>query len=132
MITGKVAAIVNERELAINRGEAHGVKEGMRFAVRDNRSVQVTDPETGEALGTVQREKIRVRITEVQPGYSIGRTYEKVGGSRGLATAQYLDLFSDKPSRTRTLRTDDALFKPLQEVESLVKRGDEVVEVSED
>ena len=46
LIEGKVAAIVNERELAINRGADVGVKEGMIFKVVEP-ELDVTDPDTG-------------------------------------------------------------------------------------
>lgn len=74
-ITGKVAAILNERELIINRGAEAGVKEGMKFRIVEPQ-VTIKDPDTGEALGTLAHEKIRVGIVEVQPKFSKARTYE--------------------------------------------------------
>jgi hypothetical protein len=75
LIEGKVAEILNERELVINRGADAGVKEGMTFKVVESK-LDITDPDTGEVLGTISREKIRVRIAEVQSKFCIGRTYE--------------------------------------------------------
>ena len=74
-IEGKVAGILHERELVINRGAEAGVKERMRFKIVEPQ-VDIKDPDTGEALGTVTHEKIRVEIVEVQPKFSKGRTYE--------------------------------------------------------
>lgn len=75
LIEGKVATIVNERELVINRGADAGVKEGMIFKVVEAK-LDITDPDTGEVLGIISREKIRVKIAEVQSKFCIGRTYE--------------------------------------------------------
>jgi len=75
VIEGKVAAILNERELIMNRGAEAGVKEGMKFRIVEPQ-VAIKDPDTGEALGTVVHEKIRVEIVEVQPKFSKARTYE--------------------------------------------------------
>jgi hypothetical protein len=74
-IEGKVAAILNERDLVINKGSEAGVEAGMKFKVIEP-SLRITDPDTGESLGTLTREKIRVQIVEVSLKYSIGKTYE--------------------------------------------------------
>lgn len=132
MIEGQVAAIINERELAINRGEKHGVVEGMKFAVTDPKGVQITDPETGAELATIVIEKVRVQVTEVAPDYSIARTYQRTPGRDPLGALGFSDLLRVVPSRVRTLRTDEALSKPLAEAESFVKRGDRVRQVKDD
>lgn len=129
MIEGKVAAIVNSRELAINRGEAHGVYEGMRFEVLDTSRGVITDPDTDEELGTVEGVKVRVEVVEVYPAFSVAQTYETTGGGvtlSGLLAKGMYDL--PKPV---TLKTNEALFAPLNEGESYVKRGDVVREIKE-
>ena len=124
MIEGKVARVLNERELAINKGARDGVKVGMRFAVLDAKAEEaITDPDTGEPLGSVYRPKARVEIVEVQDRMSVGRTYQRIGG-RGLDLAS---LFSQyQPPRWKTLRTDDAEFPPIEDSESFIRRGDPV------
>ena len=74
-IEGKVAKILNPRELVINKGSADGVEDQMRFEVVDE-SQQVRDPDTNELLGEIRRVKIRVRAVEIHPKFSIARTYE--------------------------------------------------------
>ena len=75
LIEGKVATILNVRELTINRGSQDGVEVGMRFKIVDENAA-VIDPDTKEELGTISREKIRVKIVYVQPRFSIARTYD--------------------------------------------------------
>ena len=132
MIEGKVAAILNSRELAINRGAEHGVLEGMRFEVLDTSVGKITDPETGEPLGLIEAVKVRVEVTDVNDRFSVAQTYEMMGGS-GLLMSQSLSaLLKYEPAKVRTLKTQEALFAPLSEQESYVKRGDVVREILED
>ena len=82
-IKGKVTNILNKRELAMNVGRKDGVKEEMRFKIVYN--VPVKDPDTGEELGEINREKIRVEVFQVEEKFSLARTYEtyqvNVGGN---------------------------------------------------
>jgi len=84
-ITGAVARIINGREVAINRGEAAGVREGMIFEILDPLGLNVVDPETGEDLGSVPLVKARVRVTTVSEKLCVARTYrttrKNIGGS---------------------------------------------------
>ena len=137
-IEGKVAAIVNERDLVINRGSGAGVEEGMKFKVVEA-ELAIKDPDTGEALGTFDREKIRVRIVEVHPKYSIGKTYETYVVNVGGAFPDFADVFRrmatprQEVTKVRTLRADDTtILEPMNEASSIVKVGDMVVEVEEE
>ena len=78
VLEGKVASLVSARELAINIGSEQGVKSGMLFAVLAPTPLDVRDPQTGELLGHVDREKVRVRASEVNPKFTICRTFRKV------------------------------------------------------
>ena len=74
-IEGKIAKILNTRELVINRGTNHGVRPGMAFAVLEQQ-FGIVDPDTQEPLGNLDREKVRVRVSETHPKFSLARTYE--------------------------------------------------------
>ena len=74
-IRGKVAAILNERDLAINKGGNDHVSEGMLFQVTQP-DVPVRDPDSGAQLGVLVRDKIKVRVVEVHPQFSVAKTYE--------------------------------------------------------
>jgi hypothetical protein len=124
-IRGVVAALVNERELVINRGSAHGVARGMRFQVLTESDLEIYDPETGESLGNITRVKVRVEARIIQEKMSICRTYETLRSSvfpsiaRGLTETQY-----------RTIRVgDEGFLPPIAENESYVKVGDPVEEI---
>lgn len=73
-VQGKVAMILNDREVVINRGKNHGVKMCAKFKVVE--TVEVKDPDTEKTIGTIEREKIRFEVAHLEPAMSIARTYE--------------------------------------------------------
>lgn len=83
-ICGKVARILNSRELALTIGSQGGVKIGMYFDVLDPVGHDITDPDTGKILGSIERSKVRVKIAKVQDFLSVASTYKSsttnVGG----------------------------------------------------
>lgn len=133
-IRGKVARILNSREIAINVGRDHGVLPEMCFDVVDQKHQDIEDPDTGVVLGSIERRKVRVKITNVQERMSVASTYRKktinVGGrgvgAGGLAQA----LMPPKwVTRYETLKTEERTWEDLDEKESFVKIGDPVVQV---
>lgn len=140
-IEGKVAQVVSERELVINRGSEHGVIVGMRFEILEPDPAEIVDPDTGETLGVVQRTKVEVEAVEVQPKMTVCRTFRKVtvpGRPATGITSSYASLsqsiFGEPavPERTRyqTLRSDeDFVSAPLHPSGSFVAKGDRAVQV---
>ena len=135
-IRGKVARILNSRELALNIGSDHGVKVDMRFDVLDEASENIRDPDSGTVLGSVNRPKVRVKVVQVQEKISVASTYKSkrvnVGG-RGslLAMANYFA----PPNWIReyeTLRTEESTWENLDEKDSYVATGDPVVQALND
>lgn len=128
-IEGQVARVINAREVAINRGAEHGVEEGMRFAILNRHGADITDPETGDVLGSVEVDKAIVKIVRVSPRLSVGRTFRtyRVGGGLNVGVER---LFGAARTEVETLKSDEATYKEeLDEGESYVKRGDPVVQV---
>jgi hypothetical protein len=81
-IGGQVAEILDLYSLIINRGQEAGVKEGMIFAVIGFGG-DVIDPESGQSLGPKPIEKLRVKVREVYPKFSIAETYRIVSPRGG-------------------------------------------------
>ena len=137
-IRGKVAQVLNSREIAMNVGSADGVVTGMYFDIQEPESI--TDPDTEEVLGVIDRSKVRVRVTHVQERLSVASTYRKrrvnVGGVGGLTLS--LDSVSQLltppkwVTKYETLKTDEKTWEDLEEEESYVSTGDLVVQVIED
>ncbi len=145
-IRGKIARVLNAREIAINIGTTHGAEIGMYFDVMSPNDQDIPDPDTGEVLGSIDRPKIRVKITRVEDKLSVASTYKStrvnVGGLGSKATA-ILDatLAFDRLSKAfmppkwvtkyETLQKTEKTPEPFDEKDSKVKTGDPVVQVLE-
>ena len=140
LIKGKVAKILNSKELVINKGSKDGVKMGMKFDIMDPNGVDIIDPDTKINLGSVLRTKVRVEIINIQDQLSVARTYKKkqynVGGTGvGLIPLSSFASVLLPPkwvTEYETLKTTEATWEDLEESESYVKTGYPVVEVLED
>jgi hypothetical protein len=136
-VRGKVARILNSRELVINRGHEAGVREGMRFAVLDTTGEGIKDPDTGEQLGSVQRTKVQLEVTQVSDKMAVAKTYKyrsvNVGGTN-YQLGDIASLFAPARivQRPETLKVEDADWEPLSEGRSFVKIGDPVVQIKAD
>lgn len=69
-IEGKIAKIVDDQTVIINRGTASGVREGMKFAIFTGGDA-VADPDTGESLGEWEVVKGCVKVSHVQKKLSV-------------------------------------------------------------
>lgn len=136
-IRGKVVRILTSRQLALNLGSQHGVKMGMKFDVLDSRGDDITDPDTGELLGSLYRPKVRVQIIEVQERLSVAETFIKrevnIGGTGGFYLGGIADMLRPPKWVTKfeTLKTDERTWEDLDESQSYVKTGDHVIQVIE-
>jgi hypothetical protein len=61
-VEGKVAKILGNNEIVINRGRREGVRQGMLFEIFAPEGEEVWDPDTGETLGTVEDVKAKARL----------------------------------------------------------------------
>lgn len=100
-IEGHVASILTKSELVINRGARDGVEIGMRFKITDTKGIEVTDPTSGESLGSVQIAKTMVKIVLVEDQLSVGRTFREYK-TGGLLLAG----FGAPETRTETLASE--------------------------
>jgi hypothetical protein len=128
LIEGRVAQILNSRELVLNRGDEDGVMAGMVFEILAPQGEDIRDPVTDEVLGSVERPKVVVRIVQVEPKLAVARTFRSrrrnVGGTD--ATKSWMRLFEPPKYVTEydTLKTSERTWEDLSEEESFVKRGD--------
>ncbi|MHA3021304.1 hypothetical protein ACXPWS_13730 [Mycobacterium sp. BMJ-28] len=89
-LRGRVALVEDDYTLVINRGAQAGVTPGMVFAVHAESGQVITDPESGRELGRLAREKLRVRVFDVQPLFARAHTFARTDDFYGLfqATAE--------------------------------------------
>jgi len=139
-IKGKVAKILNSRELVINIGSDKGVTDGMIFNVLDPSGENIKDPDTGMALGSLRRTKLQVKVSDVHNNmavaitfkrttHHIGRTAIPTLGSEFSAIAKWLDV-QRTVVKQETLKKPDEVYDPLEEKDSYVKVGD-IVELAQ-
>lgn len=129
LIEGKVATILNTRELTINRGSLDGVEAGMRFKIVDENAA-VIDPDTKEELGTIAREKIRVRVIDAQPRFSIAHTYETYKVEEPIRNQSMFAPPTRTITKVRTLASESlAHIDAYDESKGFVGVGDRVVQV---
>ena len=72
---GRVAQIIDDHRIVVNKGREHGVRVGQRFlilAIGD----EIFDPETNESLGQVEIVKVRGEVTHIQDNMSTLQTTE--------------------------------------------------------
>ena len=136
LISGKVARVLNSREVALNVGANDRVEVGMLFKILSQTGSEITDPTTGETLGSIELEKTRVKVTRVYERISVAETYltrrVNVGG-RGFGLGLDANLFAPPKWETRyeTFEIDENTKLELDEAEAYVKRGDPVVQYIE-
>ena len=133
-IRGKIARVLSTRDVALNKGSVDGVQIGMVFKILSSKGAEITDPDTGEVIGSVDLEKTSVRVTSVQDRVSVASTFRthrvNVGGS-GMALTRIFEP-PKWETHVETLETHENAREELPEEESFVKTGDPVVQVIED
>ena len=133
LIRGKVARVLNSREIAINLGKSDGVVVGMYFNVMDRKSEDIRDPDTGDLLGSIERPKVGLKVTMVQEKLSIASTYKatrvNVGGALETSALSRMLMPPKWVTKYETLKTEEKTWEDLDEAKSYVKVGDPVVQV---
>jgi hypothetical protein len=108
----------------LNIGSEDGVEIGMRFVILNSKGIDVTDPDTGKVLGTVEVPKTIVKVVRVDnPHLSVARTFRTVRGTPGLFAMRGFAGTPDSPE-TLDIQSGSSLKAELSEEDSYIKRGD--------
>ena len=140
-IQGKVARVLNSREVALNVGSVQGVEVDMLFDILTPKGYEIKDPDTGEVLGSLERAKTRVRVVRVLDRIAVAATFRKtevnVGGD-GERIRRYLygENKAFEPPRWvtqyETLKTTESAWDELPDEDKHIATGDPVVQVFHD
>ena len=135
-IRGKVARVLNNREIAINRGSNDGVELGMKFNILAPETYEIRDPDTGELLGHIDRPKAPVKVTMVYDKIAVATTFRSrtvnVGGN-GIGMGVFVppkwrkryETFRENGAKAKTKSKGGAEFS------AQVSIGDPVVQIIE-
>jgi len=137
VIVGKVAALLDERGLVINRGSRDGVKKPMRFMIYAAHGKKIIDPDTKAELGELKLSKLAVQVVEVFPTYSIAETYKfrtvNEGGESNLFGGLTGYLSPPKyVKKYETFSIEEHTKKQIDEEKSIIKIGDIAEELLEE
>lgn len=133
-IRGKVAEILDNRELVLNIGNEDGVEVGMKFSISSGQGREITDPDTGVVIGSVDVPKTIVKVVQVNgPHLAVARTFRTIAGTPSLASLLSPRIYG-QPNRTETLKVEPgtSLKAAMSDEEAYVKRGDIAVSTEED
>ena len=128
-VRGKVAEIVSDREVILNRGSDHGIAEGTYLKILNPKVRGIKDPDTGEELGGFSVIKVVVVAIEVRDRLTLARTFRRktinLGGSMSglgaFATALAPPRYVEQIER---LRRSENAPQPLAPEDSIVDVGD--------
>ena len=99
----------------------------LRFAIFSDAGADITDPDTGEILDSVEIAKTLVKIISAGPKLSVGRTFRK------YETFGFARVLSQGSTRHETLNSDESkVQQELDPAKSKVKVGDEAIRYTGD
>ena len=70
-IRGRVAQILDSRQVVLNAGSSRDVAVDMIFKVMNPKGEEIRDPDTNQVLGSVESPKLLIRVIEVQDHLSV-------------------------------------------------------------
>lgn len=124
-IEGRVAKVLSRSEVVINRGSTHGVIQGMKFAILDEESLPIEDPDSGNVIGCMPIAKTVVKVVSVSDAWAKCKTF------RTKVSPSILGSFAPGAERRETFSTDDLSQTDLLPSNApSVSIGDSVVEYS--
>lgn len=130
VVTGKVAEVISDREVVLNKGYADGVREGMYFKILDPNAFNVVDPDTGEVLGGLKRVKVALVAKQVAERLTLATTFRTETVNVGGTFVTGLDVMAKAITPPRyvekveRLRYNQNAARPIDEKDSIVAKGD--------
>ncbi|MCH8063293.1 MAG: hypothetical protein IH861_12400 [Chloroflexi bacterium] len=127
LVEGKVAKILNDRELVINKGTKDSLQLGDKFKILE-KTDEIFDPDTKVSLGSIERVVVRVKVVHVEPLMSITQTYETYTRQSGQLFAGILPGVPREVVDVKTLRRPGSVVAE----DYMVKIGDIAAQINEE
>ncbi|MFJ4044142.1 hypothetical protein ACIPV2_00165 [Microbacterium sp. NPDC089987] len=126
LIHAKVARVLNNTDLALNKGQDDDVQVGMKFAVLSDAGEEIRDPDTGEVLDSIRIAKTVVKVIHVASRSSVARTFRAHTSPGIFGTFGHLN---QGTTRHETLASDESrVQQELDPKKAKVKVGDSAVQ----
>ncbi|MEO6761534.1 MAG: hypothetical protein ABI220_04140 [Candidatus Saccharimonadales bacterium] len=125
----KVAAIIDNRRLVLTGGSKAKVQIGDKFQIYAPDGKQIKDPDTGAVLGSLEIDKMSVKVIEVEEKFAVAETYKykevNVGGNYSPfgSISNYLTPPKIKKEYD-SFEIDNSTKKEIDEIKSIIKVGD--------
>lgn len=135
LVSGKVAQVVSDREVILNKGEDDGVTEGMYFHLLEEEPVDILDPDNPKVvLGRVRKVKLAVEAVEVAEKLTLARTFltrsVNVGGTGMDATMFFSSMRPPKYiEEVQSFKNDDDSSLSKASRKPVVSIGDEFIQI---
>lgn len=127
-VHGRVAKIISDREVILNKGYKQGLFEGAYVTVTDPSTQSIKDPITGEELGDFKRITAVLRVAECTENLALAKTFRtkrvRVGGGMGMGNIGEMLAAPKYETKVETLRFDPQEGLPISEEESAISTGD--------
>ncbi len=137
MIKAKVADLIDERTLILNKGKKQGVRVGMKFMIYAASDKKIIDPDTKKEIGTYKQSKLSVEVSSVEEHYAIAETYRYRTVNEGGTNSALGSVggFLSPPKYVRKYETfsiEEVTRKKIDEARSIIKIGDVAEQFEED
>lgn len=137
VIKGKIAELLDERRIVINRGSENGVLLGMYFQIFSPETTTIKDPDSGAQLGSAMIPIMQVQVVHVDAKFCVAATFRsKTVNAGGFDSfGDVLSKMTQPPKYIKvheTFELDSEQAKKLEEARSKVKLGYPVESISAD
>lgn len=125
-LEGKVALLLNEREIVINIGTEQGVLKDQIFGVYLPKPIEVRNPETGDLLGEIDDIILKVVARRVNPRFTICEAvgYKTIGSGYALSSiSPFISAIPEQEVPITFRVVDSTKPRPIDEKDSIVKVG---------
>lgn len=136
-IKGKIAELLDERRVVINKGSEDGVSLGMYFQIFSPETTDVRDPDSGVRLGSAMIPIMQVQVVHVDAKFCIAATFRSktvnVGGFDKFSDTLFKMTQPPKYIKVHeTFELDSEQVKKIEEARSKVRAGYPVESISSD
>lgn len=125
----KVAAIIDNRRLVLTGGSEAKLKLGDKFQIYAPDGRQIKDPDTGDLLGSLEIEKMPVKVISVEEKFAVAETYRYKEINEGGSYSSFgsISNYLSPPKIKReydSFEVDKSTRREIDETKSIIKIGD--------